>query len=43
MPDGVNQSFLCVEVPEDLPQACMPDSVRRLLSGRDRTGVVGAS
>ena len=29
--DGLNQSFLYVEASEDLPRACMPDSVKRLL------------
>ena len=28
---GLNQSFLSDEDPEDLPQAFMPDSVKRLL------------
>ena len=31
MPEGLNQSFLYVEASEDLPQACMPYSVKRLL------------
>ena len=31
MPEGLNQSFLYVEASEDLQQACMPDSVKRLL------------
>ena len=29
--DGLNQSFLYVEASEDLPKACMPDSVKCLL------------
>ena len=29
--NGLNQSFLYVETSEDLPQACMPDSTKRLL------------
>ena len=28
---GLTQTFLYVEVPEDLPQVCMTDSVTRLL------------
>ena len=31
MPEGLNQSFLYVEASEDLQQACMPGSVKRLL------------
>ena len=33
--DGLNQSFLHVEASEDLPQACMPDSVRHILEACD--------
>ena len=31
VPDWLKPSFLCVEVSVDLPQACMTDSVKRLL------------
>ena len=31
MPDWLKPSFLCVEASVDLPQACMTDSVKRLL------------
>ena len=29
--NGLNQTFLYVEASVDLPQACMPDSVKSLL------------
>ena len=30
-PDSLKQSFLYIEVSEDLPQACMSNSIKRLL------------
>ena len=37
---GLNQSFPCVEASEDLLQACMPDSVKRLLEIYDVVGQI---